>query len=88
MNFELTVTRGPGAPPGRVLINLGKPALNAELTRWECVTSWSGAASGSIRIYGATSLQSLSLALATLEQEITSLFPGAQIAEDGAPWPR
>ncbi len=86
MNFELTISEGSGSPERRVHLVVGKPVLNAGRSRWECVARWDGAASGSLCIHGATSFQSLSLALTAVEQEIACLFPGSHVRESGAPW--
>jgi hypothetical protein len=47
---------------------------------------WEGAAEGNFRIYGATSIQCLTLALQNLQGEMATLFPGKEITEAGVPW--
>lgn len=53
---------------------------------WICEVIWTGAVEGRVSIYGATSFQSLSLALDHVRREFKVAMPDAQIFEDAAPW--
>lgn len=86
LTFDLKVVKSDGSSADGVRVQVGQPVLNTNYARWECRVSWEGAAVGSLRIYGATSIQCLTLALHNLQSEMAATFPNAQITEDGVPW--
>lgn len=84
--FDLRVANRDRSEVGSVKVRVGQPQPNHALTRWECQVVWEGAAEGNFRIYGATSIQCLTLALQNLQGEMATLFPGKEITEAGVPW--
>lgn len=67
-------------------VTISKPVLDASATTWICELSWDGPIVHATRIYGATSLQSLSLAIDLIQSELASALRGRTITESGAPW--
>ena len=84
--FDLTVANLDRSEVGAIKVRVGQPQLNHALTRWECQVTWEGATAGSLRVYGATSVQCLTLTLRNLQGEMAALFPGKEITEAGVPW--
>ena len=67
-------------------VTLRKPVLDARRPMWVCEVSWRGPINETIGIYGATSLQSLSLAINHIQSEMASVFRDHAITECDTPW--
>jgi hypothetical protein len=71
---------------GALDLAIDQPVWDEGVEAWACRARWSGAIEGGVRIYGASSLQSVSLALAHLQIELPAALGGADLTEDGHPW--
>lgn len=71
---------------GEIRFMISQPILNPEQTAWVCPIEWSGVEHRSIKIYGATSVQSLELALAFMRSELKAVASGKPITQFGAPF--
>ena len=86
MMFRLEVHEN-GRLAGELILDLGKPTLHPTVQMWECEIGWAGLANGHVRAYGASSFQSLQLALDLAVAELRSIYPSSIISESGRPWP-
>lgn len=71
---------------GPIALTVAQPVWDDGLGAWVCCARWSGAIDGQVKIYGATSLQSITLALANVATEFSAVFGEAGLTEDGRPW--
>lgn len=68
-------------------VRLGPPELSTSVPDcWACPFGWDGEEGMKREAFGATSLQSLALAMGLLEISLVSRFPDATFLEDGRPF--
>ena len=67
-------------------VEIFKPVRSSDTEAWECVIRWRGGVEGQTKAFGATSIQSLSLALEHLRFTLPLDFPGCTFTENGLPW--
>lgn len=70
-----------------IAVFLGPPSFSASIPGcWACGFGWDGEHAVTREAFGATSLQSVTLAIGLLEISMVSEFPGAIFLEDGRPF--
>jgi hypothetical protein len=72
-------------PGGPLVIELEDPVLAPDRQAWACRVSWSWPQMRRVTIYGASSLQSISLALSVVQSELQALAEGRAVTQAGRP---
>lgn len=66
----------------RLEFRLGEPCPDARGAHWACRVEWSGCETGAVVVRGASSLQSVKLALDFVQQELGAVAQGPVFQND------
>lgn len=85
--LEFTVDVNDGMSTQRLNAYIRSPAvLSAYPNCWTCLVGWTGPMAQEKPVFGASTLQTLSLAVPTLETLLRVSFLGSEILMDGKPF--